>query len=198
MTDTQVQRGRATEQAIREAALSCFSERGYHGASIRFIADRAGTSLSNVYNYVASKDELLAQLLRRASEAQYAQVLEALDGAGEDPAERLRAAVEAYARYVIEHRDELVLSNTEFRYLSRPHRTEVVELRDRMQRLVDDLIEDGVRRGAFATPYPADVSRSLLTMVSNITAWFQPEGALSATEVARRHAGFALALVEAG
>jgi hypothetical protein len=139
---------------------------------------------------------MLVLLLRRASEEQYAQVAAAIGAAAEDPRSRLQAATESYARYVVEHRAELVLSNTEFRYLSDDFRAEVVQYRDRTQRLFTDLIDEGVRTGAFHTPYPHDAALSLLTMVSNIVAWFRPEGALSADEVARRHGTFALALVE--
>jgi len=185
------------EQRILDAALEAFGERGYHGASIRFIAQRAGTSIANVYNYVSSKDELLVQLLRGASQRQRAQVQAAVEQAGDDPKARLAAAVEAFARYVVDHREELTLSNTEFRYLADHYRAEVVEQRDRVQALVDEIIADGVAQGAFRTPYPDDVSRSLLTMVANITAWFRPDGPLSPAEVARRHADFALALVQA-
>jgi AcrR family transcriptional regulator len=189
--------GRAMEQRILDAALQAFHERGYHGASIRFIAQRAGTSLSNVYNYVSSKDELLVQLLREASKRQYAQVRAAVDQAGSNPAERLSAAVEAFACYVIDHREELTLSNTEFRYLGDDNRAEVVEQRDRVQAIVDEIVADGVTCGAFKTPYPHDASRSLLTMVANITAWYRPDGPLAPVDVARRHAEFALALVQA-
>lgn len=184
------------EQRILDAARQAFGERGYHGASIRFIAQRAGTSLSNVYNYVSSKDELLVQLLREASERQYEQVRAAVEDAGGSPADRLAAAVEAFARYVVEHREELTLSNTEFRYLGESERAEVVEQRDRVQAVVDQIIADGVAVGAFKTPYPHDVSRSLLTMVANITAWYRPDGPLAPAEVAQRHAVFALALVQ--
>jgi len=195
-TTPETARGRATEQAILAAALACFSERGFHGASIRFISQRAGTSLANVYNYVASKDEMLVLLLRRASEEQYAEVAAAIAASTEDPRSRLQAATASYARYAVEHRAEQVLSNTEFRYLSDDFRAEVVQYRDRTQRLFTDLIEEGVRAGTFHTAYPQDAARSLLTMVSHIVAWFRTEGPLSPNEVARRHGTFALALVE--
>lgn len=187
----------ATERAILAAALQAFSERGFHGASIRFIASRAGTSLANVYNYVQSKDQLLVSVLRHASLQQLSAVQAAVAAADDTARSRLSAAVEAYARYVVEHLDELVVSNTEFRYLSDGYRAEVVETRDALQTVVDDIVEDGVYSGEFETPYPLDASRSLLTIASNITVWFRPGGALSAPEVARRHAYFALALVEA-
>lgn len=185
------------ERALLDAALEAFSERGFHGASIRFIATRAGIGLANVYNYVQSKDELLVNVLRRASQRQLEAVEAAVEAAGATAADRLSAAVQAYARYVVDNLSELVVSNSELRYLSDVNRREVVETRDAIQATVDTIVAEGARTGEFATPYPSDASRSLLVMASNITVWFRPGGPLTASEVVRRQAHFALALVEA-
>jgi AcrR family transcriptional regulator len=45
-------RNRAT---IEKAALACFLRYGYHGVSIRQIADAAKTSIGNLYNYYPDK-----------------------------------------------------------------------------------------------------------------------------------------------
>ena len=36
---------------IEDAALRIFTRQGYHGTSVREIADEAGISLGNIYNY---------------------------------------------------------------------------------------------------------------------------------------------------
>ncbi len=36
---------------IEEAALRVFTRQGFHGTSVREIADAAGVSLGNIYNY---------------------------------------------------------------------------------------------------------------------------------------------------
>jgi len=53
------------ERRIEQAALRVFTRQGYHGTSIREIADEAKVSLGNIYNYYANKEELFVSLVRR-------------------------------------------------------------------------------------------------------------------------------------
>lgn len=50
---------------IEEAAMRVFTRQGYHGTSVREIADEAGVSLGNIYNYYANKEEIFASLTKR-------------------------------------------------------------------------------------------------------------------------------------
>ena len=54
----------SVKNAILEAAKNEFIDKGYQGASIRTIADQAGVSVSNIYNYFDSKDEILNKVLQ--------------------------------------------------------------------------------------------------------------------------------------
>ncbi|MFZ1963081.1 MAG: TetR/AcrR family transcriptional regulator [Roseiarcus sp.] len=53
-----------TRQLLLEAALQCFAERGYDGAGIRMIAERAGCSLSLISHYFGSKERLYVETYR--------------------------------------------------------------------------------------------------------------------------------------
>lgn len=53
------------ERRIEQAALRVFTRQGYHGTSIREIADEAKVSLGNIYNYYANKEQLFVSLVRR-------------------------------------------------------------------------------------------------------------------------------------
>jgi AcrR family transcriptional regulator len=48
---------------IRQAGLDLFLEHGFHGTSMRQIAQRAGVSLAGIYNHVPSKEALFVELL---------------------------------------------------------------------------------------------------------------------------------------
>jgi len=50
---------------IEDAALGVFTRQGYHGTSVREIADAAGVSLGNIYNYYDSKEQIYTSLVRR-------------------------------------------------------------------------------------------------------------------------------------
>ncbi len=50
------------KQKIIASAKSLFSEKGYAGTGLREIADRAGVSLGNIYNYFKNKEEIFVSI----------------------------------------------------------------------------------------------------------------------------------------
>ena len=56
MAEEPVPRGLITRQAILNAAHQLFVQQGYHGTSMRQIAEAAGIGLSSLYNYFQSKE----------------------------------------------------------------------------------------------------------------------------------------------
>jgi len=63
------------ENEILAAALSVFAERGYDGARVRHIAQRAGVSDAALYSHHKSKEDVALALFRRHI-ARYAEALE--------------------------------------------------------------------------------------------------------------------------
>ena len=53
------------QAAIERAALRVFTRQGYHGTTVREIAEAAGVSMGNLYNYYAGKEELFAAVVHR-------------------------------------------------------------------------------------------------------------------------------------
>jgi AcrR family transcriptional regulator len=54
--DNNPSKGERTQAALLEAAFQEFTERGYHGTSMRNIAQAAGVAVGGIYNHFASKD----------------------------------------------------------------------------------------------------------------------------------------------
>jgi TetR/AcrR family transcriptional regulator, acrAB operon repressor len=101
-------RSERSRAQILRAALKLFSTRGYHGTSVRDIADAARVSTGNVYHQFADKESLFTTLLEQYWEALAQPDLpfnKALaEGGFPDDLERLargaRASVDQYRRYV--------------------------------------------------------------------------------------------------
>lgn len=53
---------RERRDSIVQAAMACFVARGFHATSMRDVAQAAGVSLGNLYNYFSSKDALIAEV----------------------------------------------------------------------------------------------------------------------------------------
>src|SRR6185312_15432517 len=70
-----------TRQAILQAAAKVFLEKGFHEATIEAIAEEAGYSSGAVYSNFESKAHLLSSVLARRSQADQAQIAQALSGA---------------------------------------------------------------------------------------------------------------------
>lgn len=189
--------GRGNEAAILNAALDAFGTEGFNGASMRDVARRAGTSLSNLYNYFPSKSELLAEVLRHANDELAARLRRAVAEAGDDAAPRMREAVRAYVGFVVDHQVAMLVSTSEVRYLRGETRERLIAARDATQAIVSDIVEQGAAAGEFGTPHPADAARAILSMLGAIASWFRPDGRLSRGQLAEQHARYALALLEA-
>ncbi len=56
-------KGQQTRERLLEAALQQFVAHGYHGASMRQIAESAGLALGGIYNHFSSKEEILKAVI---------------------------------------------------------------------------------------------------------------------------------------
>lgn len=58
-----VSKGERTKFEIMAAAFALFTEQGYHGTSMRQIAERADIALGGIYNHFSGKEELFEQVV---------------------------------------------------------------------------------------------------------------------------------------
>ena len=188
---------KAKLEEIHDAALTCFAEQGFYGASMRTIATRAGTSLSNLYNYYPSKSDLLFAVLKHANDQLLNRLERTIASAKSSAKAKLQAAVRAYVGWVVSDPQAATVALGEFRYLSGPLRDQLVGERDKTQGYFLDLIEEGVQSGEFSTARVHESARAVLLLCSTISTWYRPEGAQSPEAIAEIQADFALLLVEA-
>jgi AcrR family transcriptional regulator len=181
-----------TAAAIIAAAVEVMSSHGYHGTSVRDIAEAAGVSSGALYHHFGSKHELLVTILDRGMDRLVHRTEDALFHAGGDPADRLCAIVEAHVLAHAVGRRESLLGNSELRSLSPQAAALIISKRDTQQRMFDRVVGDGVRRGVFTTAHPAETSRFIVTACTAVAGWFNGSGPLSAAEVAARYQRIAL------
>jgi AcrR family transcriptional regulator len=89
-------------EAILEAALALFVERGFHGTAVPEVADRAGVGAGTIYRYFASKEALVNVLYQREKGA-IAACMMASFPAGASAREQFRQLWQRMSVYVTEH-----------------------------------------------------------------------------------------------
>ena len=93
-------RGRATPTDLLQAARDLFADRGYDGASIRAITDRAGVNLGAVTYHFGTKEALYNRVIETFIAPLRERVVEAAHTDG-PPLDRIEAIVRAaFQRYI--------------------------------------------------------------------------------------------------
>jgi len=184
----------ATADRIRRSALRLFAKRGYEATGIREVARDAGLSLSTLYHYIESKEDLLVDIIRTSMSELRAAAQESLANA-ETPAERLAGLVRGHVTMHGRMRLDAVVSDTELRSLSEAERKGAVKLRDRYEQQWQEIIDEGVAADDFYVADPKLVRLALLQMCTGVAYWYSPAGDRPLPHIADTFAELALLMV---
>jgi AcrR family transcriptional regulator len=158
---------------LLDAAARVFSEEGYAKASMRRIAAEARVSLSGIYHYVASKEELLYWIQYHAFDSLRRDLVSSLEGVL-DPRERLAAAVRNHVRHFGENMHELKVCARELETLEGEAYNAVHELRRAYFEAVHELVKElqpkhGARLGSWLA------TANLFGMLNWFYQWYDAE-----------------------
>lgn len=161
----------AAARRVLQAAVECFDRNGYGASSIRQIAQEAGLTRTDVYDYFGCKLALLSEIAVGTYRQGLAEVEAAVAQAGNDPAGRLDAAIWGQCEFTIRCRRALRVIDTELHRLAPADRATVHSARARLSEIIGEIVDDGVLFGAFAVDQPAITSRALAGMCASISSW---------------------------
>jgi AcrR family transcriptional regulator len=170
---------------ILTAALNAFYENGFHGTTVRDIAGRVGVTVPALYYHHANKEAILFALLEIASRDTTTRV-EAADAAGDDPIERMSLVTEVLV-VAGTRRSRLSAVETESRYLSEPNLVLYNGFREKTERSVRSIVEDGNAAGLFHVSDAATTTRAILGMMQSISRWYDAEGHDSPEAIAAKY-----------
>lgn len=95
-------------EQLLSVALSVFSEKGFHGASMNDVAEAAGVTKPVLYQHFESKRDLYMALLDEAGERLLLLIVASASEAT-SPHDQVSRGVRAYFRWVAEHRESFLL-----------------------------------------------------------------------------------------
>ncbi|MBF6327931.1 TetR/AcrR family transcriptional regulator [Nocardia transvalensis] len=171
-----------TRERIVRAAAELFAEKGFHGTGVAEIGDRADVQRGALYYHIGSKEELLFQILRDYTAVMYAEAGE-IAASADDPITKVRRLIRSHIRLIIEHRLEVAIQLRDVSALTGDRAADLQELRDRVQRCWQDVIDAGYAAGVLRT---ADhvVTNGVLGMLNSVTLWYRPRGGHTPDEIA--------------
>ncbi len=175
-------------QAILRAAARVFRDRGFAATGMREIAEAADLSTANLYYYFPSKADILFYCQDHSVERMLEAVRASADAAG-GAGERLRRVITAHLLCTLDELDGAA-AHTEVEVLPEILRSRIVAKRDRYERAVRGLVEDGIRAGTFADGDAALLTRAVLGACNWTTRWYRPGGRLTPARIAATYADY--------
>jgi AcrR family transcriptional regulator len=160
-------------QLILRHAAQVFSEKGYDGASIRDISRATGISLSGLYYYFESKQQLLYLVQYNAFTSILRRLERRLAGVT-DPVARLRIVVQNHLDYFLRHPVEMKLLSHEDEALEGEYRKQVAEVKRRYYEIIRGIFEELRRRGRVRRVNPRVAVLSLFGMMNWVYTWHNP------------------------
>ena len=137
----------SAKDAIRNAAVELFAEKGFAATSTREICQRAGISKPVLYYHFGSKEQLYEELVLDAFN-EYQRELRRASRRGRTPRERLIEVLSAMFSYARHKHDYWRMG---FRMVFAPEKESpainYVEMRQADEKLLTEIVREGIRKG---------------------------------------------------
>jgi TetR/AcrR family transcriptional regulator len=181
---------------ILKTAAAAFRRRGYHGASVDEIASSLQMTKGNLYYYFRNKEDIL-YACHDYSLNLILGVMDEIRKQDSSPDEKLRALIAAFVHLIIDELHSTALT-LDLQALSPTLLKKVIARRDRFDRGLRAIIQEGIDEGLFTPVDTKLVAFAMMGAVNWIPKWFDPQGAASSEQVGRTFADYLLAGLRGG
>ncbi|MBW1645965.1 MAG: TetR/AcrR family transcriptional regulator [Deltaproteobacteria bacterium] len=181
-------------EKIFQAALKISNRRGFQAMSMRDLSRETGLSTGALYAYFSSKEELL-KMMQEQRRGIVARVLDQAVAGAAGPAEKLAAAIRAHLYLSEALQPWFYFSFMEAKNLPPSQKKAAVAGSRSTEKLLADIIADGVRTGVFTTPEPLLTASLIKAMLQD---WYLKRGKYRARRLTvDRYAEFTITMVMA-
>lgn len=163
-------------------AADLFARRGYHGTGMAELGQAVGLGRGALYHYIGSKEAVLYAISKDQVDKMNGYAEELLDQDLE-PLDLLRQMARGLLRNIADHRSEWAVFFREYTALTGERRDHVIAARERYEGYWRQALDNGVRSGVLR-PTPRLLVKGILGMLNYSYLWFEPDGELTADDVA--------------
>lgn len=177
---------------ILSASAELFAQHGYRNVSMMEIAKASKLSKTSLYHYFETKEQILGTIIV-AAVRELNQFMTAMVPATGAPEVRLRACIEAQARFFEENQMACKVLLTQLGSLTDlESRDAAVEWRVRYESFLNQIIQDGINQGHFEEKMRSSVIRAIMGSLYWMVRWYRPDSSTSAQDIASEYADLLL------
>lgn len=156
---------------IIETAASLFREKGYNAVSMRDLAEELGIKASSLYNHIASKEEILAEIIMDLAKAFTEHILRVVQ---EDSTavEKINQIIEMHVHTTIHRTDNLACMNKEWKNLAEEKQQIYKSLRKQYEHQFQMIIKEGIAHCEIENRNPEIMAFSILSTLRTLYHWY--------------------------
>jgi AcrR family transcriptional regulator len=176
------------ERQILDAAVTVFSQHGYHSASMDEISEVAGISKPMIYAYLGAKEDLFAACIHREATRMLTAVVGGIE-AGQPPDVQLWHGLRSFFGFVGEYRESWRVLHRQSLTQGGPFTAEVMSMRQRAITLVAAVLmrtgsDEGI--GEAASQSGEALAAALVGAGESLADWWLDHPEESAGAIASR------------
>ena len=180
-------------ERILQEAVALFYNHGFTGTTLDDIAHELGVTKPFIYTHFKSKTDLLAAICLPTIQMSLDAATNAVASGG-SATERLERLIVDFTRVVLVRQPNIAVFFREEKNLEPAALAEINALRQRFDRVLSGLLQEGVAAGEFVLDDVNLASLALGGMISWAYTWHRPGGRLGVDELGGRMAALALQL----
>lgn len=155
---------RTKREEFLQKSLQLIHEKGFKATTMRDIAERMDFDVSNSYNYIKSKQDILELFLFRTSQ-EFHDAMDNILSSSYPADEKLKQVVSAHIHVAAQKPFEVALMVNEWRNLKEPRYTEYIALRKLYEQKMSKLLRAGIKDKVFKE---VDVKIATAVILSSI------------------------------
>ena len=171
---------------ILKSAAAAFRRRGYHGASVDEIASALEMTKGNLYYYFRNKEEILYACHDYSLDVLLG-LMRDVQGDGSRADDKLRRLILAFVHLMLDELQGTALT-LDLQALSPSLQRRIIAKRDRFDRGLREIIQQGIDQGRFRPGDPKMIGFAIMGAVNWITKWFDPAGPMTSDQIGQRFA----------
>lgn len=181
---------------ILNIAGDLFSQRGYHGTTMRELARSLDLRGASLYSHITSKEEVLWEIVHQAAGEFLAQA----EAVPQDiaPEEQLVCLIRGHLAVIANELPNATVFFQEWKFLEQPLRDKITVLRDAYEEHFRSVIEKGTQQGIFHVDDTHVATLFVLSALNWTYQWFHMGGELTMERLADHYSTFILRALTCG
>jgi AcrR family transcriptional regulator len=164
------------KQKIVDTAAYLFQKKGYRSTTLDDVSRELNITKAALYHYVSSKDELLSIIYTHTIKNIFMAGTNEVSGLGSPPDEKLKLFIRNHIKnIIIESLPMFSVFFSEENQLPEKDYQKITKEKRRYNRILEEIIEEGVSKGVFKKADAKLQSYAILGMCNWIYKWYKPD-----------------------